>query len=203
MTLFSASTSSLKSDSQIAAAPDGTNLTPYRSGSAKEVFTFAVGQSLLGVLLVASSAKGVAAILLGDDPEALVGELRERFPNADLVAGDASYEHLVAQVVGFIEAPSGGFALPMDVRGTAFQHLVWHALGDIAVGQTVSYTSIAEKIGSPRAVRAVASACAANALAVAIPCHRVVRQDGTLSGYRWGIERKRTLLARESVEHHG
>ena len=176
-------------------------MTPshYKAGGSHEVLTFAVGQCTLGAILVASSANGVAAILLGDDPEELVRDLEARFPKATLVGADSAYEGLVAQVVGLVEAPARGLALPLDVRGTAFQHRVWMALREIPAGQTASYATIAEKIGSPRAVRAVAGACAANALAVAIPCHRVVRQDGHLSGYRWGVERKRELLAREST----
>lgn len=176
----------------------GMTPTRYRAGGPHEVLTFAVGQCSLGAILVASSANGVTAILLGDEPEALVSDLETRFPKAALVGGDAAYERLVAQVVGLVEAPGRGLALPLDLRGTAFQHRVWMALRDIPVGQTASYATIAEKIGSPRSVRAVASACAANALAVAIPCHRVVRQDGGLSGYRWGVERKRELITRES-----
>lgn len=177
-------------------------MTPshYKAGGRHEVLTFAVGQCTLGAILVASSVHGVAAILLGDDPEALVRDLESRFPKASLVGGELAYEQLVAQVVGLVEAPERGLALPLDVRGTAFQHRVWMALREIPAGQTASYATIAEKIGSPRAVRAVAGACAANALAVAIPCHRVVRHDGNLSGYRWGVERKRELIARESMD---
>jgi AraC family transcriptional regulator of adaptative response/methylated-DNA-[protein]-cysteine methyltransferase len=178
----------------------GMSPTHYKSGGADEVLSFAVGRCSLGAILVASSAKGVAAILLGDDPEALVRDLEDRFPKARLVGGDAGYERLVAQVVGMVEAPGRGLDLPLDVRGTAFQQRVWMALREIPAGQTASYAAIAEKIGSPQSVRAVAGACAANALAVAIPCHRVVRQDGSLSGYRWGVERKRELIARESID---
>ncbi len=178
----------------------GMSPTHYRSGGANEVLTFAVGQCSLGAILVASSAKGVAAILLGDDPEALMRDLEDRFPKASLIGGDAAYERVVAQVVGYVEAPARGLALPLDVRGTAFQQRVWLALREIPAGETASYATIAEKIGSPRSVRAVAGACAANALAVAIPCHRVVRHDGNLSGYRWGVERKRELIARESTD---
>lgn len=177
----------------------GMSPTHYRSGGAHEVLTFAVGQCSLGAILVASSTKGVAAILLGDDPEALVRDLQDRFPKAGLVGGDAAYEQLIAQVVGWVEAPGRGLDLPLDVRGTAFQQRVWMALREIPAGRTASYSAIAVKVGSPRSVRAVAAACAANALAVAIPCHRVVRHDGHLSGYRWGVERKRELLARESA----
>lgn len=175
----------------------GMSPTHYRSGGVKEVLTFAVGQCSLGAILVASSVNGVAAILLGDDPEALVRDLEDRFPRARLVGADAAYEQRVAQVVGMVEAPGHGLALPLDVRGTAFQQRVWLALRGIPVGQTETYSSIAHKIGAPRSVRAVAGACAANAIAVAIPCHRVVRSDGGLSGYRWGVERKRELIDRE------
>ena len=176
----------------------GMSPTRYRAGGAHEVLTFAVGQCSLGAILVASSTKGVAAILLGDDPDALVRDLEDRFPRAQLVGSDAAYEQLVAQVVGLVEAPARGLDLPLDVRGTAFQQRVWLALREIPAGETVSYAHLAQTIGSPRSVRAVAGACAANAIAVAIPCHRVVRQDGGLSGYRWGVERKRELIARES-----
>jgi len=175
----------------------GMSPTHYRSGGAQEVLTFAVGQCSLGAILVASSTKGVAAILLGEDPGALVRDLEDRFPQARLVGGDAAYEQLVAQVVGLVEAPAHGLALPLDVRGTAFQQRVWLALREIPAGRTETYSSIAERIGAPSSVRAVAGACAANAHAVAIPCHRVVRHDGSLSGYRWGVERKRELIERE------
>jgi len=151
--------------------------------------------------LVASSKKGVAAILIGDDPDKLVRNLQDRFPRAHLVGADHDYEALVARVVGFVEAPRIGLDLPLDVRGTAFQQRVWQALQEIPVGATVSYTEIARRIGAPKAVRAVAGACAANNLAVAIPCHRVVRSDGSLSGYAWGVERKRDLLYREAPQN--
>jgi AraC family transcriptional regulator of adaptative response/methylated-DNA-[protein]-cysteine methyltransferase len=150
-------------------------------------------------VLVAASDKGVCAITLGDDPDALVRELQDRFPRARLVGGDAQFERRVAEVVGLVEAPGLGSDLPLDVRGTAFQQRVWQALREIPPGETASYADVAEKIGAPKAVRAVAQACAANPLAVAIPCHRVVRTDGALSGYRWGVERKRELLKREGV----
>lgn len=175
-------------------------MTPsnYRSGGANTRIRFAVGECSLGTILVAASERGVCAILLGDDPQALVNDLEDRFPQAELIGGDANFEQMVAKVVGLVEAPGLGIDLPMDVRGTAFQQRVWQALRDIPVGTTVSYSELARRIGSPRAVRAVAQACAANALAVAIPCHRVVRNDGALAGYRWGIARKRALLERES-----
>jgi AraC family transcriptional regulator of adaptative response/methylated-DNA-[protein]-cysteine methyltransferase len=136
---------------------------------------------------------------MGDDAEALVQDLQDRFANARLIGGDAAFERLVAQVVGFVEAPALGLNLPLDVRGTAFQQRVWQALQQIPAGKTASYAEVAQRIGSPKAVRAVAQACGANALAVAIPCHRVVRNDGALSGYRWGVERKRALLEREAA----
>lgn len=170
----------------------------YRDGGAGAVIRFAVGQCSLGAILVAQSQRGICAILLGDDPDRLVRDLQDRFPRAQLIGGDAQFEQLVAQVVGFIEAPSIGLNLPLDVRGTAFQERVWQALREIPAGETVSYTQLAQRIGAPQAVRAVAQACGANPLAVAIPCHRVVRRDGDLAGYRWGVERKRELLRREA-----
>ena len=183
-----------------ATATDLLGMTPtrYRAGGAHEVLRFAVGACTLGAILVASSDKGVAAILLGDDPDALARDLQDRFPRAQLVGGDAAYDTLVAQIVGLVEAPHLGLDLPLDVRGTAFQQRVWQALRAIPSGATASYADVAARIGAPAAVRAVAAACAANALAVAIPCHRVVRTDGALSGYRWGVERKRALVDREA-----
>lgn len=176
----------------------GMTPTAYRAGGADAAIRFAVGQCSLGAILVASSDKGVCAILIGDDPEELVRDLQDKFPKAQLTGGDADYEKLVARVIGFVEAPGIGLDLPLDVRGTAFQQRVWAALRDIPVGTTATYADIAEKIGAPKSVRAVAGACAANALAVAIPCHRVVRTDGGLSGYRWGVERKRALIECET-----
>ena len=170
----------------------------FRRGGAAETIRFAAGACSLGSILVAATAKGVCAILLGDDPDALVHELEERFPRAELIGGDAGFEALVARVVGFVEAPALELDLPLDVRGTAFQRRVWQALRNVPAGETASYRRIAECIGAPKAARAVARACAANTLAVAIPCHRVVRGDGALSGYRWGVERKRALLDREA-----
>ena len=175
----------------------GMTATRYRAGGADCEIRFAVGECSLGSILVARSERGVCAILIGDDPQALARDLQDRFPRARLIGGDAGFERLVAQVVGFVEAPRIGLDLPLDVRGTAFQQRVWQALRDIPAGQTASYGEIARRIGAPASVRAVAQACGANALAVAIPCHRVVRNDGALSGSRWGVERKRTLLERE------
>ena len=137
--------------------------------------------------------------MMGEDPDALARELQDQFPRAKLIGGDAGFEQLVAKVVGLVEAPGVGLDLPLDVRGTAFQQRVWQALREIPAGETVSYTELARRIGAPKSVRAVAQACGANRLAVAIPCHRVVRNDGALSGYRWGVERKRTLLERETA----
>jgi AraC family transcriptional regulator of adaptative response/methylated-DNA-[protein]-cysteine methyltransferase len=158
-----------------------------------EVIHYAVGESTLGLVLAASSQKGVCGILLGDEPELLINELQQRFPQARLADGNGD----LAEIIALVENPGLPLALKLDLRGTAFQQRVWQALGEIPAGATASYAQIATKIASPKAVRAVAGACAANALAVAIPCHRVVRSDGNLSGYRWGVERKRALLARE------
>lgn len=175
-------------------------MTPgsYRAGGVDLEIRFALGECSLGSILVAATAKGVCAILLGDDPEALVHDLERRFARARLIGADADFERLVAQVVGLVEQPRLAAALPLDIRGTAFQQRVWQALAAIPAGSTRSYAELADALGAPRAVRAVASACAANPLAVAIPCHRVVRGDGGLAGYRWGVERKRELLAREA-----
>ncbi|WP_018606675.1 bifunctional DNA-binding transcriptional regulator/O6-methylguanine-DNA methyltransferase Ada [Uliginosibacterium gangwonense] len=176
----------------------GMTPTSFRTGGLKAIIRFAIGQCSLGAILVAASERGVCAILIGDDPDILARDLQDRFPKADLIGGDAEFEQLVAKVVGFVEMPKRGLDLPLDICGTAFQQRVWQALREIPAGSTVSYTEIAQRIGSPKAVRAVAGACAANALAVAIPCHRVVRNNGDLSGYRWGVERKRALLEREA-----
>ena len=181
----------------------GMTPTDFRAGGAGATIRFAVGQCALGSILVAASEKGVCAIFLGDDPEALARDLQDRFSTARLIGGDAAFEQWVAQVVGFVEAPRLGLDLPLDVRGTAFQQRVWRALGEIPVGSTASYSQVAQRIGAPKATRAVAQACAANPLAVAIPCHRVVRADRNLSGYRWGVERKQALLDRESAPEAG
>jgi len=176
----------------------GMRAKDYRRGGQGAHIRFAVAQCSLGAILVAQSQKGICAILMGDDPEALLHDLQDQFPQASLLGADADFEHLVAQVVGFVEQPALGLNLPLDIQGTAFQERVWQALREIPPGATVSYTDVAARIGAPKSVRAVARACAANRIAVAIPCHRVVRRDGDLSGYRWGIERKQRLLARES-----
>ncbi|MGJ3352490.1 bifunctional DNA-binding transcriptional regulator/O6-methylguanine-DNA methyltransferase Ada [Providencia sp. Je.9.19] len=177
-------------------------MTPknWKAGGDGTKIYFALAVCSLGNVLIAQSPIGVCAIFLGDDPEQLLRDLQDKFPQAELMGGDAEFEQLIAHVIGFIEAPEIGFNMPLDIRGTAFQQRVWQVLRGIPVGQTVSYRDVAEKMGQPKAVRAVASACAANMLAVAIPCHRVVRNDGALSGYRWGIDRKRALLLKESMD---
>ena len=177
-------------------------MTPanFRAGGTGESIRFAVGECSLGSILVAATAKGLCAIALGDDPDALLHDLQDRFPKAQLVGGDRDFESLVARVVGCVEAPALGLDLPLDVRGTAFQQRVWQVLREIPAGSTASYAQVAARIGAPGSVRAVAQACAANAIAIAIPCHRVIRNDGGLSGYRWGVERKRALLDREAAQ---
>ena len=181
-------------------SPGALGMTPtvYRAGGPNTRIRFAIGECSLGSILVARSDQGVCAIMLGDDPDGLIRDLQAKFPRAELIGGDAEFEAMVARVVGYVEAPALGLDLPLDVQGTAFQQRVWRALRDIPAGTTASYTEIAKRIGAPASVRAVAQACGANPLAVAIPCHRVVRHDGGLSGYRWGVERKRALLAREA-----
>ena len=174
------------------------NIMASESTQAAEI-RFAVGKNSLGRILVARSERGVCAILLGDDADALVRDLRARFPHARLIGGDTGFAELVAKVVAFVETPRAGLDLALDLRGTAFQQRVWQALREIPAGRTASYADVANRIGMPKAVRAVAQACAANAIAVAIPCHRVVRNDGAISGYRWGVERKRALLQREAA----
>jgi len=176
-------------------------MTPrdFRAGGARAEIRFAVGECSLGSILVAATEKGVCAISLGDDPETLVHELQDRFPRAVLQGGEQDFERLVTKVIAFVEAPGLGLDLPLDVRGTAFQQRVWQALRAVPAGERASYSHIAERIGAPKSVRAVAQACAANTIAVVIPCHRVVRNDGALSGYRWGVQRKRALLDREAA----
>jgi len=184
-----------------AASDDLLGMTPtqYRAGGSGRVIRFAVGECSLGSILVAATDKGVCAIEFGDDPDALVRALQDRFPKAKFVGRDAAFEQLVAKVVGFVEAPAHGLDLALDIRGTAFQKRVWKAIRAIPAGATASYADLAKRIGHPQATRAIAQACASNTLAVAIPCHRVVRRDGGLSGYRWGVERKQALLTRENA----
>ena len=178
----------------------GMTPTDYRLGGTNTNIRFAVGECSLGCILVAQSTKGVCAIWLGDDPAALVRDLQDRFHRANLVAGDGTFERTIAEVIRFVDAPELGLDLPLDVRGTAFQQRVWQALREIPAGQTASYAEIAARVGVPNGARAVAGACAANTLAVAIPCHRIIRTDGSPSGYRWGVARKRRLLEKEGAE---
>lgn len=172
--------------------------TRYREGGTDTVIRFAVGECALGSVLVAGTDRGICAITIGEDPDRLVRELQDRFSQAELIGGDRVFERYVAQIVGFVDSPSIGLNLPLDIRGTVFQQRVWQALRDIPMGSTASYAEIAKRIGAPNSARAVAGVCAANQLALAIPCHRVVRTDGKLSGYRWGVERKRQLLENET-----
>ncbi len=160
---------------------------------------FAIGACRLGALLVAGDGRGLCAVLLGDDPPALRAELQARFAGVELAEDGTGLAEWLARVAAFIAAPQGALGLPLAPRGTPFQLRVWQALQDIPPGQTLSYAELAARIGAPRAVRAVAGACAANPLAVVIPCHRVLRRDGGLSGYRWGVARKRALLESEGV----
>lgn len=182
--------------------PQMTIASPAAAHRTKDIaasdIQFALGKCSLGSILVAQSECGICAILMGDDPDALVHDLQNRFPHVEHVESAPELALLVAHVIGFIEAPGIDLDLPLDIRGTAFQKRVWQVLREIPPGQTVSYTEVAHRIGAPRAIRAVAQACGANALAVAIPCHRVVRSDGALSGYRWGVQRKRALLDMEA-----
>lgn len=158
---------------------------------------FAVAESWLGSVLIAAASEGICAVALGGYPEKLVQDLQDRFPQAKLCGGDVNFEKYVAAVITHIENPGQSFNLPLDIKGTVFQKKVWQALRDIPSGETISYSDLADRIGQPSASRAVASACGANKIAVIIPCHRVVRNNGDLSGYRWGIERKQALLLKE------
>lgn len=175
-------------------------IEPTMSSPAKnsESINYTCGTSSLGLFLVAQSEKGICAILLGDNQPALVAELKSRFPKAKLQQSDQGFSEPLQQLIGLVEHPKQSINLPLDIRGTLFQQRVWKLLQEIPAGETRSYTDIAQALGSPKSVRAVASACAANALAIVIPCHRVVRSDGNLAGYRWGLERKKTLLEREA-----
>lgn len=168
-----------------------------RQGNPSETLVYALASSTIGLVLAAWSDRGVCAILLGDDPSHLTADLQARFPSARLVESAADLDRLTSKVVAFIDAPKHGLDLALDMRGTDFQRRVWTALQNVPPGQTVSYLELADRAGCPRSTRAVANACAANAIAVAIPCHRAIRSDGALSGYRWGVERKRRLLENE------
>lgn len=185
-----------------AVAPALLGMTPsaYRARGAGEGILFAIGPASLGQVLVGITAKGICAILLGDDPAGLEADLRARFARASIEPAPEAVAALLAQVIALVDDPRRGHDLPLDVQGTAFQRRVWEALQAIPPGQTLSYGALATRLGMPRAVRAVAGACAANAVAVAIPCHRVVGATGALTGYRWGVARKQALLARERPE---
>lgn len=178
-------------------------MTPkkFKSGGKNEVIYFSIGKCSLGSFLVAKSAKGLCRISINNDPEVLIKELQDAFSHAELIGGDAEFDLIVAKVVGLIEHPGNDTELPLDIRGTAFQQKVWKALREIPAGETVTYSYIAQKIGMPKSYRAVANACGANKLAVAVPCHRVVRNDGSLGGYRWGLDRKKVLINREKEQH--
>jgi AraC family transcriptional regulator of adaptative response/methylated-DNA-[protein]-cysteine methyltransferase len=169
------------------------------SDSAGLPIRFGLGDCSLGKILVATTDRGICAILLGDDPKVLLRDLEDRFPQSRLSGGDRALERVMAEVVDFVENPAGGLDLPLDLRGTPFQHRVWQALREIPAGSRTSYGEIAERIGAPKEAYAVGEACAANMIAVAIPCHRVVRKDGGLGDYRWGFRRKRAMLKRESL----
>jgi AraC family transcriptional regulator, regulatory protein of adaptative response / methylated-DNA-[protein]-cysteine methyltransferase len=177
----------------------GMTAKTFQRGGEGARIRFAVGQCSLGAILVAATDRGICSIEFDDDPGTLVRGLQDRFPKAELIGADRDFEKLVAQVVAAVEAPDRAAALPLDIQGTAFQERVWQALREIPLGKTATYADIARSIGAPSSMRAVANACGANPVAVAIPCHRVVRTDGSLGGYRWGVERKQTLLDREAA----
>ena len=170
-----------------------------RAAGSTETIRFAIGHCSLGALVAARSGRGLCAILLGDEPEPLIADLEHRYPGATDAQHDPELADALDRVATLIENPAAELGLPLDLRGSDFMHEVWQALRDIPAGATASYGEVARRIGAPASARAVARACAANPLAVAIPCHRVVRADGGLSGYRWGVERKRVLLAREAA----
>ena len=171
---------------------------PVRHDAPAQEIAFAAGKSTLGTVLVARSARGICAILIGAEMKELVADLTAQFPENTFVRNDTKLDDDVHKILRFIETPARGLDLKLDLRGTPFQRRVWDALCGIPAGRTVTYAALAHRVGKPGAIRAVANACAANAIALAIPCHRVIRSDGTLSGYRWGVERKRALLAREA-----
>ncbi len=175
----------------------GMRPAEYRSGGINIEIRYAVGDSSLGKILVAQTERGVCAIFLDDDANAMVAELMKRFPKAKIGAGGAELEDIIVKVIAFAEMPTGSLDLPLDLQGTAFQQRVWNALREIPAGETRTYGEIARKIGAPDAVRAVGTACGANHVSLAVPCHRVVGASGALTGYRWGVDRKKTLLERE------
>ena len=177
----------------------GMPASVFKQGGKDVLIRFGIAQCALGALLVARTEKGICDIRLGDDAELIAREFQDTFPNAQLQGDDAGFNLWIAQVVSMIDEPGTALSLPLDIRGTAFQERVWRALMQIPPGATATYTEIAAQIGKPTSVRAVANACGANKIAVAIPCHRVVRSDGSISGYRWGVDRKRALLLKEAA----
>ncbi len=179
----------------------GMTPSAYRAAGRGETIRVATAPCSLGVVLVAATARGVCAIELGDDAAALEARLRSRFARATFVPPDAAFAAWLAAAVTHVDAPRGALDLPLDLHGTVFQQRVWQALRGIPAGATATYAEIAARIGAPRAARAVAQACASNPVAMAVPCHRVVRGDGGAGGYRWGVARKRELVQRESSEH--
>ena len=180
------------------AAPQTNHVTGYARRLASDEITYSIGKSTLGHVLVARSANGVRSILIGSEAKELKSDLATQFPESNLVRNDRKLSDDLQKVLHFIETPAIGLDLSLDIHGTPFQRRVWEELAKIPPGAIITYGALATRIGLPKSVRAVAEACAANAIALAIPCHRVVRNNGTLSGYRWGVERKRALLEREA-----
>jgi AraC family transcriptional regulator of adaptative response/methylated-DNA-[protein]-cysteine methyltransferase len=172
---------------------------PLSSGTDGEAIRYDTGGCSLGTVLVAASERGLCAIMLGDEPTPLIADLRARFPHAQVTEDTVAMRKMLAGVTRLVETPALGLDLPLDARGTPFQRYVWQALSEVPAGATASYGEIAKRIGRPKEAKEVAEACAANPLAVAIPCHRIVKADGSISGYRWGVKRKRALLAREAA----
>lgn len=172
----------------------------YKVGGKGETIQYGVTECILGWVLVAATERGICSIELGDDVTALVLQTQKRFPAATIKKAGSDFKCVIEDVVDFVHTPTSDFNLPLDIQGTVFQQKVWSVLKDIEPGKTMSYTEVAEKIGNPHAVRAVATACAANKLAVVIPCHRVISKSGKLSGYRWGVARKKALLENEKKQ---
>jgi AraC family transcriptional regulator of adaptative response/methylated-DNA-[protein]-cysteine methyltransferase len=195
--IYSAGYSSSSRFYERASSNLGMSPSAFRRNGEHQQIRYVVEKCSLGLALIAGTPRGICAIFLGDDPRALESDLRAEFSNADLHASDVSFQRWVKAVLAQIDEPARRVDLPLDIRGTAFQHRVWEALRRIPVGQTTTYTELASRIGAPSTVRAVARACATNPVSVVVPCHRVVRKDKSLAGYRWGLQRKRALLDRE------
>jgi AraC family transcriptional regulator of adaptative response/methylated-DNA-[protein]-cysteine methyltransferase len=176
----------------------GMTITNLKKKEPDETIHYKTGKCAFGFILIAYSEKGICAILIHNDDMPLIADLQKRFPKATLIEDESDYKHWLAQMIDFITSPKKGLKLPLDIRGTEFQQRVWQILQTIPLGTTASYTDIATQLGDPKAVRAIARACAANPIALLVPCHRVVRRDGGISGYRWGVDNKRTLIAREA-----